>query len=126
MPPMNECDFCSDSVAPWRFPCTSFAVPGVPGLDFGSGGDWAACDECKPLVESRDLDGLMERWRQGPAGRGLPAIIKPRIMQDVRGLWRAFFDNWSGNVVPNGPAYAEPDDGKVMYLSPDERRRRGV
>ena len=47
--PVLKCDFCSSPEIRWRYPCKSFVTP---TLDAMSNGDWAACDDCRDLVES--------------------------------------------------------------------------
>lgn len=59
----SVCDFCATTQnVSWEFPCEDFRLPVAPGLpDQGFKGAWGACDECKVLVEARDIRGLLAR-----------------------------------------------------------------
>lgn len=73
---MDVCDFCSSSAVVIRFPCRDFdsesEKAGViypstreantqTNLVLASHGFWAACEECRLLVEAHDIDGLVKR-----------------------------------------------------------------
>lgn len=55
---MIVCDFCSSHKVKWEFPCEDFQMP---QMDWGSENGWAACDECKDLIEADDWDALAQR-----------------------------------------------------------------
>lgn len=59
------CDFCSAKSSPWTVKCNSFRMP-VSGTPFmmNSDTDWAACDDCKSLIEQGCWDLLKERVKQ--------------------------------------------------------------
>lgn len=135
------CDFCSavsnPTSAAWRFPCRIFtAQSGVHDLAIQYRGDWAACDECRPLVEAEHWDGLADRTfsrdpelyvramhgaiarlsRLGP----LPPMEVPpereveaaREWQDIfwSTAWQAFAAHRRGPAEPlqGGEIFAEP------------------
>lgn len=43
-----KCDFCSAHNPTWRYPCKSFTMN---ALQWGSEGDFAACDICHKLIQ---------------------------------------------------------------------------
>lgn len=52
------CDFCLTAHKElWGFHVDEFDESGIHNLD----GEWAACDDCLPLVKTRDYIGLFER-----------------------------------------------------------------
>jgi hypothetical protein len=54
------CDFCNDPKITRDFHCKSF--PFVVGIfNWGSNGDWAACDECAALIDADKWDALADR-----------------------------------------------------------------
>lgn len=56
------CDFCSDKRVRWEYDCEDFTI-----ADWGSSGQFAACDACSALIEAADWDALktrvMRSWR---------------------------------------------------------------
>ena len=103
----SRCDFCDQPNDTWIVMADSFRMP-MQGLieghvvDQNSSGNWAACDECKPLVERRAWGQLTTRvkslapkqWRTGPDGitRGssprkvylaLYAALEPNIREII-------------------------------------------
>ncbi|HEY1437399.1 MAG TPA: hypothetical protein VGG82_07840 [Casimicrobiaceae bacterium] len=56
------CDFCSAPKVLWRYHAHDFVmdIPEAP-VDWGSDGDWAACDICHELIERDERNGLAYR-----------------------------------------------------------------
>lgn len=110
------CDFCSKPMERnegWALPTESFTmdIPGS-GPAWGSKGDWAACDRCLPIVESRDQVKLLDLALKGS---GVPRQMWPVIRPGVKAMHEKFFLHWGGNVNPNkwtpehGTSYFERD-----------------
>jgi rubredoxin len=103
------CDFCSGTEnVRWVFPCRDFSNPSVP--NHTSIGDWAACDECKPLIEAANLNGLATRWlARDPDAKGLP---EPMARALIFALHQQFVENRTG------PPYLADDDYKEATRDP--------
>ena len=56
-----QCDFCSMPSPMWRYPARSFLAYCAPNVAGESLGDWAACDQCRLLIETDDRRGLAQR-----------------------------------------------------------------
>jgi hypothetical protein len=54
-----SCDFCSSTEVRWRFPAEDFETTVTRRA--GSEGGWVACDICHILVDSGDMDALLNR-----------------------------------------------------------------
>lgn len=70
------CDLCGDAYPCWDYECPDFSIEHV---DFGSWGDWAACQECSELIEKDDYEGLLQRALDNPAGHADPEYWRRRI-----------------------------------------------
>lgn len=97
-----KCDFCSRTLANWRYPASDFVVPVTGSLGGGSLGDWAACHACRELIEAGDREGLAERSIRTlieihPEVAGLRRELK----EQIAGLQARFFQ------ARIGPAVAE-------------------
>lgn len=77
------CDFCSGTEnVRWVFPCQDFSDPAIPG--HSSIGDWAACDDCKPLIEAEDWNAVGDRWlARDPDARALPDRLARFAMREL-------------------------------------------
>lgn len=51
------CDFCLAPDPTWEFPANPTLIP--DGRFDASPDDWAACDECRELIEAGDFDALV-------------------------------------------------------------------
>lgn len=84
-------------------PCRDFRAEQIPG--HGSIGDWAACDECKALIEADQRDALARRWlARDPDARVLPEAI---AMEAIRYLHDKFFENRCGEPFLADDQYME-------------------
>lgn len=77
---VGVCDFCTAPHPTWRFPADNFDMD-TPNehVSWGSVTDWAACDDCKRLIEQG-------RWRQ-LANRTLdhrPFQLSVEVKREVR------------------------------------------
>ena len=54
-----NCDFCSSTEVRWSFPAEDFET--TVTRQAGSEGGWVACDICRILVDSGDMDALLQR-----------------------------------------------------------------
>ena len=57
-PQKQVCDFCRDSRVVVSYPCLDF---GFEDANFYSRGAWAACSECRQMVDSGRFDDLARR-----------------------------------------------------------------
>jgi hypothetical protein len=55
------CDFCSKPEVKWSFLAETFIAFTTPTIVGSSVGNWAACDECRLLVEAENKERLLER-----------------------------------------------------------------
>ncbi len=143
------CDFCSIDTNPvdasWRFSCRMFrAQASVPELVIEYRGDWAACDDCRPLVEAEQWDALADRcFERDPdfyvramhagvahlSGLGpLPEMeVPPEREVEAAQAWHSMFwtDTWTSFVAHRrGPAM--PLTGGEVFAAPLIRRKRPV
>lgn len=58
---MLMCDFCSTKNPIWSYAAKSFTAFDTETLDCVSTGNWAACDECRILIDAGDLKALAAR-----------------------------------------------------------------
>lgn len=93
-----KCDFCSSPNIKWAYPCRDFTIPENLA---GSHGSFAACDECKALVESDNREALLNRsvntipfFKQGHIPTGLKRLLK----EEIRRIHNSFFANRLGPV----------------------------
>jgi hypothetical protein len=114
------CDFCATPDPRWIFPARDF-LTGTVSADgeHGSYGGWAACDDCKAVVEegieptiSRAADRFMEKH---PV-EDLPHY-REGIASALRETYTRFFDNRLGPPVLLGDlteACEHPLDRKIF------------
>lgn len=87
------CDFCSTTEnVRWAFPCAPWRDLTGAMMDLGP---WAACDECKELVEARDREGLLRRWTEHDPDwqEGKWSMPPLEIMRGVNAIHQRYFDN---------------------------------
>jgi hypothetical protein len=90
-----NCDFCLKP-ATWIYPADSFFVLGAH-----SESDWAACDACKPLIDSGDRDALAERALVNPNAKTLMAAVgRAGALAEIRSMHRLFFQHKKGGARP--------------------------
>mgnify|MGYP001043628469 CR=1 FL=1 len=100
----NHCDFCLAPIhdGGWTYPANDFSVMVeiAPGrkTDYGSAGDWCACDACHKDIETARWEAMVER---SATYQGLPAHQKPGIRSFMLNLWTGFENHRTG------PAYHE-------------------
>ncbi len=93
----KDCDFCGVRGVAWRFPCRPFRAY-VPGHGVDYRGDWACCEECRPLFEE-------ERWEAHELTAG--EIEEPR----------AYIRQAFGSITVN-PATGKQWDPARVALQP--------
>lgn len=95
------CDFCgAEADRYWRFACPPFVIE---ELGYGSADDWAACDDCRPLVEAQAEESLIERWLLLNHGDfpELPEVVAAALI-------RRFHDAYFAHRTTTTP-YPEPE-----------------
>ena len=91
------CDFCLDTRIRWEYPCKTFFIEEI---DFGSEGEWLACDRCSERIESGDFGGLAARSLKSWTMRmGAP---QPEFVDAVGQIQQGFFDHRIGPRTPYG------------------------
>lgn len=87
--PEPMCDFCLSPDVTWEFPATRMPLQGHPLIDVSEGA-WAACDDCRRLVESTQIGALVERSIKGQEQAETPGYVE---MQNVYKLRRQLREN---------------------------------
>jgi hypothetical protein len=88
------CDFCSTPEVKWMYPADDIAVD---ALQWGSRGEWAACDTCHALIESSERDKLAEHSLSNfiKFNPEMPVAsdseMRREIAKGIRALHEAFF-----------------------------------
>jgi hypothetical protein len=90
----GRCDFCSSTEIKWRYPAKSFTIG-----EYGSLGDWAACEECSRLIEMNAHDDLARRTLQASGHFTEYKVFKPLVVK----LHKEFRKNRTGHRQPDGP-----------------------
>jgi hypothetical protein len=62
------CDFCLHPDPAWEYPCGPVVIVGSPNIE-ASDDEWAACDECRRLIEG---EGNVEQIARDMVGRQPP------------------------------------------------------
>jgi len=89
------CDFCDRPAEQfWLYPVGEFWEPKT--RVHNQNGVWAACPACHPLVETRDLDGLLARFTEREREKG--HADDPRGAE-VRRVWLQVFRHRLGAPV---------------------------
>lgn len=100
---MNQpiCDFCSEPAPSWCYPAATFVALRVGLIEAASEGDWAACDDCRHLIEAGNRAGLAER------SAALLVVANPEfasagaeIREGFVSLHSGFFAHRRGPCVP--------------------------
>jgi len=95
------CDWCGAEgvVIAWPVPEIRGHTPPDPRpVLIARAGTWAACADCRPLVEAHDIDGLLER-ADARYGVGKDAETRELLRQVIRGMYVAI-DRSRGEAVP--------------------------
>lgn len=102
----GQCDFCSspDPTVVFHAAATTsdMLIPGDgPSNDAvyttNASADWLSCDDCAPLVRSRDTAALAERvWLTTKAAHRLTGDMKPMMVSAIVDLQSGFFATWRG------------------------------
>lgn len=90
---LGRCDFCNGGIPVWVVPARDFLMP-HSDHDFSSG-DWAACDECAPLIERNDWNGLVSRVVADYEHRHGSDMADSTVTA-VRGMYRLLRKNITG------------------------------
>lgn len=96
------CDFCSGSPVKWSYPCRSFEMAEIEGVEHHSLGSWTACEECAGCIEDDHYELLSERVMRRLGAR------PPHLRLALHALYRLFRDCRTGPREPYAP---HPDDG---------------
>jgi hypothetical protein len=92
------CDFCRSTPVVCSYPCESFRLMGT---NWGSQGDWAACETCRDLIDAGRLSDLAQMVSAIEADS--PDQLQPltELLQDI---YKAF------SVLRRGPAVPVQED----------------
>jgi len=94
-----RCDFCFSPAPTWRYPCQSFTVARDGPTDYASVEDWAACDQCKLLIDRHDMGKLIQRaMSMGPStsSRAHDPVVGKEVKRRLRALYKQFFAGLTG------------------------------
>jgi len=107
------CDFCG--AAPMRRPCRAYPArqfmiqilaPGYGELTKLFEGDgWAACMNCWPSIEQRDLVGLLDAFYREHPGERAPTMNLLLVK-----AWQMFFEHQTGPGIEH-----DPDSGPPIF-----------
>lgn len=89
------CDFCLDTRIVWEYPCEQFIIDEI---DFGSDGEWAACEQCSELIEKRLLPLLTLRTVRSSIARG--ENVDHTDIDNYGRIQQGFFDHVTGSRRP--------------------------
>jgi hypothetical protein len=81
------CDFCCNPGPTWQYPCGPVLLAGNPNAT-ASDDEWAACDECRALIDARNVGSLVERIVAEQARQPLAAAYTQRPLSQRRRLAR--------------------------------------
>jgi hypothetical protein len=95
------CDFCGERPIVWAYPTESFALP---EYEWGSEGDWAACEPCSALIEASSWEALQERTLARYQTNGADPYLLDTMRSWVRQCQADFRKHRTGPRVP----YEEP------------------
>jgi hypothetical protein len=106
---MEICDFCSSPRVVKRFECMDFdsasedagvlyadagAPDGQTNLVLASKDFWAACEPCRILVETENIDGLVKRaMEEFERQEGWSHSQRTRAERHLRRTYQLFFQN---------------------------------
>lgn len=85
---MGKCDFCISKKPVVMYDAKDIAVPGVI-VDLQSNGGWAACQECKDLIDAGKWAELEERCASIFI-KETPHMPPEMVRDAVRGLHQKF------------------------------------
>jgi transcriptional regulator GlxA family with amidase domain len=91
-----RCDFCSSDYVRWSYPARDFAIEAdTPAgkMEWGSAGDFAACDLCHAIIERGDRVALSRRTVE-------ILSIPPILADEVARFHTFFFEHRTGPAMP--------------------------
>lgn len=92
-----RCDFCNGEHARWVLPADSFGMP----TGDTSVSDWCVCDTCKPAVEARDWQTIVDRVQV--AFRAAGRVFDQPHVNYMLDLYRGLEQNITGPIRLNPP-----------------------
>lgn len=104
------CDFCcyDKSIVVASYPARDFTMPVIANVDAGMRGWWAACADCRYLIEQGDRQKLAERSADAYINKGeARSIPRPLLVKSIRDLHDQFWSNREGPVCDHGPLAPE-------------------
>ncbi|MHB8618920.1 MAG: hypothetical protein ACYDAG_04990 [Chloroflexota bacterium] len=84
----RQCDFCGDGVVVVSYPTSSFELRAGEKVVRVYTDEWMACSACKPLVQRKDIDGLVARATQSLSAR--PQGLPPGADRVIRAMHQGF------------------------------------
>lgn len=103
------CDFCSSPDVRWRYRCPDFSQRIVTidvvrsasdVIDWGSGGDWAACPVCHELIERDDRKRLARRSARRFQRKTAGSLSLKEMESLIRAHQAEFFRRRVGDAIP--------------------------
>lgn len=98
----SVCDFCCKEGEPVvsSYPARDFNVPmPSPALDTNSMGWWAACENCRSLIQAQDRDGLAQRSADIYEAQNGKAVPHALLVRSIRDLHDQFWTNRQGPPI---------------------------
>lgn len=96
------CDFCCAAAPEWSYPCRDFHIPilnlPVKTVDYNLIGWWAACEQCKDLIDAEDWEGTARRY---VINQGLEADSRIDAWFSLVELHQAFGQHRTGKAIEN-------------------------
>lgn len=121
------CDFCSAPDTTWTYRCKTFIAGFVETADrhqdWGSKGDWAACQQCSEDIEAERWQAVLQRAldRLSAAG-GVPLDFQSFAREQLRQLHAGFRRYRQGERELSEKRGPRPDDGLLVREPFDESR----
>lgn len=105
------CDFCGSPGPKWEFPASRFKLP----VGF-SEGSWAACEECRTMIETEDREGLAQRALALQCSTEKNLKTRNALEVRLRDVHDRFFRHRLGEAVPI-PADFHPDPTPLEIMA---------
>jgi hypothetical protein len=93
-----KCDSCETPNPKWLYRTKQFRAPLVENSKYIIAG-WAACDECRALIDARDLEGISQRASLALADPAEPGDYDCYYRGSLK-IYRSLFDHIIGPAEP--------------------------
>lgn len=105
------CDFCGAPEPKWAFPASRFKL----AVGFSEGG-WAACEECRQLVDAGDREGLVRRALATQCSNEKHLKTLKALEAHLRDVHERFFKHRLGDAV-SIPEGFHPDSEPLEVMA---------